>query len=369
MRKALACLMLVSALLLTACANTSSTGSGDTTASGPKVGFIYVSPLKGSGWTQAWDQTRVTLEKELHAQTSAVEPIPETADVVGVLKNMVSKGNQVIFATAFGYQPFVAQVAKENPKTTFVTIGPWAQTEPAPDNVSVISADSWAVRYALGILAAKTTKSGTLGFVAANPIPTVIASINAFELGARSVNPAIKTRVVFTSTWYDPARATQAAQSLANAGADVIAQYEDSTGTLLGAEKAGVKGIGSEVDSSKTLPNAYLSGSVNDWQQYSVDLVKSVVDGTYKASEQVGTIASGIAKMGTISSSVPADVKAEAEKALAGLSDGSIVPFTGPITSNAGKVVLPAGKKWADSGEIFKNQNFLVAGVIGNIPS
>ncbi len=354
------------AISLTACVSES---DSDKAGDGTKVGFVYVSPIQGSGWTQAWDEARVALEDDLGANTSAVEPIPETADSVGVLQNLIDQGNKVIFATAFGYQPFVAQVAEKNEDVTFVVIGPWAQEEEPPANVSVVANDSWAVRYALGVLAAKTTESNTIGFVAANPIPSVVASVNAFALGAQSVNPDIETRVVFTGTWYDPARATQAAQTLANAGADVITQYEDSTGMLLGAETAGVWGIGSEVDSSAILPETYLSGSVNDWRDFAKSIVQSVEDGSYEQVIEVGTIESGMAKIGTFASAVPADVATEVERVMAGLADGSIVPFTGPIKSNAGKVMLPEGETWADSNTVFANQGFLVEGVIGSIPN
>lgn len=372
MKRSTALVATAAALVLTlsACVSQStsdaSTDSGD---EGIKVGFVYVSPLKGSGWTQAWDQTRTTLEDDLGARTSAVEPIAETADSVGVMENLVSQGNQVVFATAFGYQPFVVQVAEKHPDVTFVAIGPWAQDQAPPANVSVIANDSWQTRYALGVLAAKTTKSRVLGFVAANPIPTVVASINAFELGARTVDPAITTRVVFTSTWYDPARSTQAAQTLANAGADVIAQYEDSTGTLLGAQDAGVWGIGSEVDSSTVLPDTYLSGSVNDWRKFSTDLVRSVQDGTYQQQQVVGTISSGMAKIGAFPAKVPSDVQSEVQDTMKGLADGSVVPFTGPISSNDGAILLPAGQSWADSNAVLGNQTSLVEGVVGSLPS
>jgi basic membrane lipoprotein Med (substrate-binding protein (PBP1-ABC) superfamily) len=334
-----------------------------------KVGFVYVSPLQGSGWTQAWDQARETLEEELEVETSAVEPIAETADSVGVLENLVSEGNEVVFATAFGYQPFVAQVAEEHSEVTFVVIGPWAQDDPPPANVSVVSNDSWATRYALGVLAARTSETGVLGFVAANPISTVVASVNAFQLGARSVDPAVETRVVFTGTWYDPARSTQAAQTLASGGADVIAQYEDSTGTLLGAQGAEVWGIGSEVDSSELLPDTYLSGSVNDWREFATEVVRSVQDGDYEQQQVVGSIESGMATIGAFADDVPEEVRSEVEEVMSGLSDGSIVPFQGPLSSNEGEVLLAEGEEWADSETALGNQNALVEGVVGSIPS
>lgn len=365
---AIAAIATALAVSLTGCVSEGA-GSSDANSDGIKVGFVYVSPVQGSGWSQAWDIARKDLESDLGADTTAVEPIPETADSVGVLENLVNEGNKVIFATAFGYQPFVAQVAEEHSDVTFVAIGPWVQDQAPPANVSVVSNDSWAVRYALGILAADTTKTGTLGFVAANPIPTVIASVNAFELGAKSVDPSITTNVVFTGTWYDPARSTQAAQTLASGGADVIAQYEDSTGTVLGAQTAGVWGIGSEIDSSQVLPDTYLSGSVNQWSDFTTDLVRSVQDGEYSQQQVVGSIASGMATLGTVNSKVSDSAKAAVEAAMSGMADGSVVPFTGPISSNDGQVKLQSGQSWADSVDVLKNQDFLVEGVVGTIPS
>lgn len=365
MRKLAILLAAVLAVALSGCG----AGSGSTAnPDGFKTAFVYVSPLQGSLWTQAWDKARQKLEDD-GANTSTVEPIPETADSVGVFKDLISKGNKLIFATAFGYQPFVAEVAKDNPDVKFVVIGPWVQKSARPDNVTAVASDNWIARYALGRLAAKQSKTKTLGFVAANPIPTVIASINAFELGAQSVDPSIRTRAVFTGTWYDPARATQAAQGLADNGADVIAQYEDSTGTLLGAEKAEVWGIGSEADASELAPKAYLSGSVNNWDEFAVSVYKAAEGGTFKAADDVATISSGGVELGTVNGEVPADVKADVEKTMSGLGSGSIVPFTGPISSNSGKVMLPRGTSWADSLTVFGKQSFLVEGVIGNIPS
>lgn len=362
------------ALLLAACGSGGSTPgdgsaseSGSPDVSGLKTAFVYVSPVKGSLWTQAWDRAREDLESK-GAETSAVEPIPETADATGVLNDLVSKGNKLIFATAFGYQPFVLDVATANPDVDFVVIGPWIQEKPRPDNVTAVASDNWAARYALGVLAAKTTKTGTLGFVAANPISTVIASINVFQLGARSVNPSITTKVVFTGTWYDPPRATQAAQGLAGAGADVIAQYEDSTGTLQGTEKAGVWGMGSEADGSQAAPKSYLSGSVNNWIPFANEVYTASLAGTFKGADAFATIAGDGVLLGPINSSVPQDVQALANDTLAQLGSGAIVPFTGPIKSNTGEEKLAAGETWADSVAVLDNQDFLVEGIVGNIP-
>lgn len=364
MRKFIAAVT-VSLLVLTGC----SSGESDTeNAEGTKAAFVYVSPLNGSLWSQAWDEARQALEDK-GASTTVVEPIAETADSVGVFEDLIAKGNEVIFATAFGYQPFVAQVATENPEVAFVVIGPWVQEDARPENVTAVTSDNWIARYALGALAAETTETGTLGFVAANPIPTVIASINAFALGAQSVDPSIETKVVFTGTWFDPPRATQAAQSLASSGADVIAQYEDSNGTLLGAEKAGVKGIGSESDASAAVGDAYLSGSVNNWNAFALSVLAAVEDGSFAGADVVATVADGGVALGTFASTVPADLQAKVSDILARLGAGEIVPFTGPLNDNTGKQVLGDGESWADSLTVFDNQGFLVEGVVGNIPN
>jgi basic membrane lipoprotein Med (substrate-binding protein (PBP1-ABC) superfamily) len=235
--------------------------------------------------------------------------------------------------------------------------------------VTVAFSDNWIVRYALGVLAAKTTKTKTLGFVAANPISTVIAAINAYALGAQSVDKSIVVKAVFTGTWYDPPKSTQAAEALAAAGADVIAQYEDSVGALLGADKAGVWGIGSEADTSRFAPAFYLSGSINNWNEFAVAATKATADGSWKSEVWVGTLQNGGTSMAPINAAASEEAKSAAEAAIAGLTDGSIVPFTGPIKDNTGKEVLPAGQSWSDSISVLENMTFLVEGVDGTIPS
>src|SRR3954454_21085637 len=202
--------------------SSSGTASSSTTAQkkqGLKVGFVYVSPIPGSAWSSAWDVTRKDLESKFGAKTTVVQPIPENTEVVGTFNDLIRKGDKLIFATAFGYQPFVAQVAKQNPDVDFVVTGPWAQKQDRPPNVSSVYANLWEVRYLTGIIAASMSKTKTLGFVSAFSIPSVVAGVNGFEEGAKSVDPNIKTKVVLTSNWYNPPQSTQAAETLAKSGA------------------------------------------------------------------------------------------------------------------------------------------------------
>jgi basic membrane lipoprotein Med (substrate-binding protein (PBP1-ABC) superfamily) len=261
----------------------------------------------------------------------------------------------------------VAQVAEENPDVDFVTIGPWSQETERPENVSTVYANLWEVRYLTGMLAANMSKSDTLGFVSAFSIPSVVAGLNGFELGAQAVKPDIKTKVVFTSNWYNPPQSTQAAETLAKAGADVIAKHEDSTGPILGAEAADVWAIGSEADTSSQNPDAYLTGSVYNWDGYAQEKYEEAEKGTFTNDEVNGDLNSGLVELGPINSEVPADVVKEVEQAESEIKSGKLVVFTGPISSNEGEQKLPKGKQWKTPEEVYENNTFLVEGVEGKL--
>jgi basic membrane protein A and related proteins len=349
--------------------NDKSSGNGGSSGAknGLKVGFVYVSPLPGSAWSKAWDETRMDLVQKYGAKTTVVQPIAENPDVVGTFQDLIRKGNKLIFATAFGYQPFVAQVAKQNPDVKFVVTGPWAQKEDRPPNVSSVYANLWEVRYLTGIVAASLSKSKSLGFVSAFSIPSVVAGINGFEEGAKSVDPNIKTRVVLTSNWYNPPQSTQAAETLAKNGADVIAKHEDSVGPLLGAKAAGVWGIGSEADTSAQTPQTYLTGSVYDWRSYAERKYQEAKAGKFTNDEVNGDLKTGLVKLGPLNDKVPADVKKKVEEAQKQIESGQLIVFKGPIKSNTGKTVLPSGKEWATPADVYKNMTFFVNGVVGKI--
>jgi basic membrane protein A and related proteins len=344
--------------------------SSETSAGGKqglKVGFIYVSPLPGSAWSTAWDRTRQDLVKKFGARATVVQPIPETPDVVGTMQDLIRKGNKLIFATAFGYQPFVAQVAKQNPDVDFVVIGPWAQKEPRPKNVASVYGNLWEIRYLTGIVAASMSKTKTLGFVSAFSIPSVVAGINGFQQGVRSVDPNIKTRVVLTSNWYNPPQSTQAAETLAKSGADVIAKHEDSVGPLLGAKAAKVWGIGSEADTSTQTPDTYLTGSVYDWSKYAEEKYRQAKNGTFKNDEYNGDLKDGLVKLGPINSKVPDSVKAKVLAAAKAIKSGELIVFKGPLADNKGKTVLPAGQQWSTPAQVYAHMTFFEQGVIGNV--
>ena len=187
-----------------------------------KIGFVYVGPVGDAGWTYAHDQGRLAMEKALAGKVKStyVENVPEGADAERVIRKLVAEGNKLIFTTSFGYMNPTEKVAKSAPGVVFLH----ATGFKSGKNLGTYESRLYEGAYLNGILAGKMTKSKTLGFIASFPVPEVIRNINAFTLGAQSVNPGIKTKVIWVNSWYDPAKERQAAETLVAQGADVMAQ-------------------------------------------------------------------------------------------------------------------------------------------------
>jgi len=353
-------LSLAVAFVVGACGS-STTATGSTKL---KVAFIWVDPVNGSGWTLQWDRARQALETQLGVQTTAVGPIAESADVIPVYEDLIRKGNKMIFATAFGYQPFTTTEAKKHPDVRFIGIGP--NTQAHLDNVSTVYGNLWEARFATGVAAGLVTKSGKIGFVAAHTIPSVVAGINGFALGVQMVNPKAIVKVTVTNTWYDPPTETAAANSLIQAGADVTAQHEDSTATLLASAGAHIFSVGSEADTHDVSPTAYLTGTYYDWTKYAIDQVTALKNGTWKADDFSGDLESGLIAVGPVNAAVSADVQAKVAQVIADLKSGKIKVFTGPIYDNAGKLEIPSGTTWS-VGDIYTKSTFFVKGVDGKV--
>jgi basic membrane protein A len=333
-------------------------------ASGPKVAFIYVGPVGDAGWTFQWDTGRKYLEQHVAGtQTAYVESVPETADVARVENDFIAKGFSVIFATAFGYQNFTVDVARQHPAVTFVGIGPAIKLAP---NVSTVYGKLWEGRYLTGIVAGKMTKTNVIGFVAAHPITTVVAGVNAFALGVRSVNPAARIKVVWTGTWYDPPKEKQAAQSLIDAGADVIAQHQDTPSALLAASEAGKFGIGSESNMQHFAPKAYLTGTTWTWGPLIEKVVKAAAAHRWASQDYYGDLRDGVVGLGPINAAVPAAVRAQVDAKTRAIEAGSLQIFAGPLKDQSGAVRVPAGH--AMSLKEILGFDWLVQGVEGKSP-
>ena len=330
-----------------------------------KIGFIYVGPVGDAGWTFAHDNGRKHIEAKFgdKIKTSFVEKVPEGPDAERVIRDLVAQGNKLIFATSFGFGDAMAKVAKDHPEVKFEH----ATGFKTAANLRVYEANFHEDAYLAGVVAGAMTKSGTLGFVASFPIPEVLRNINAFTLGAQSVNPKVKTRVVWVNTWFDPPKESDAAQSLINGGADVLLQNTDSTAVLQTAEKNGKYAFGWDSDMSAVAPKAHLASCVVDWSHYYKKAVKDVMDGTWKTERTVWGVKEGQNSLAKIADFVPEDAKKKVEEVKDGMKAGSFEVFTGPLLDNAGKERLAKGvqadQSWKDKVD------FYVKGVEGKIPS
>jgi len=330
-----------------------------------KVAFVYIGPVGDAGWTFAHDNGRKALEAELgdKVKTTFVEKVPEGPDAERVIRDLVAQGNKVIFATSFGYMEPMLKVAADNKDVKFEHATGYKTTE----NMRVYDGRTFEGAYMAGVIAGSMSKTGTLGVVGSIPIPEVIRNINSFTLGAQSVNPKIKTKVVWVNSWFDPPKETEGAQSLLNQGADVLFQNTDSAAVLQTAEKAGKYAFGWDSDMSKFGPKAHLASSVINWGPYYIKAAKEAIDGTWKTENTWWGYKEGMIDLVSISDAVPADVKAKVDAIKAGLKDGSFVIWKGPIKDQAGKEVL--AKDVVADEKFLGGINFYVKGIEGAVPS
>ena len=330
-----------------------------------KVGFIYVGPVGDAGWSFAHDIGRKHIEEKFgdRIKTTYVEKVPEGADAERVIRDLVAQGNKLIFATSFGFGDAMEKVAKDHPDVRFEH----ATGYKTADNLRVYEGRFYEDAYMAGVIAGRMTKSDVLGFVGSFPIPEVLRNINAFTLGAQSVNPKVTTKVVWVNTWFDPPKESEAAQSLINQKADVLLQNTDSTAVLQTAEKAGVHAFGWDSDMSAFAPKAHLASCVLLWGPYYEKAVNDVLNKSWKTEVTKWGTKEGMNDLVKIADFVPAEAKADVERIKAGLKDGSFAVFKGPIVDNTGKEVLA---KDAVADDAWKGGiSFYVKGVEGKVPS
>src|SRR5450631_1157981 len=335
-------------------------------ASGPlKVAFAYVGPVGDGGWTFAHDNARKALEKEYgdKIQTSFVEKVPEAADAERVFRDMASQGNTLIFGTTFGYMEPMLKVATDLADVKFEH----ATGYKTAANMNVYDSRTYEGAYMAGVIAGGMTKTNTLGVVGSIPIPEVIRNINSFTMGAQSVNPKIKTKVVWVNEWFNPPKETEAAQSLINGGADVLMQNTDSPAVLQTAEKAGKFAFGWDSDMTAYAPKAHLASAIINWAPYYIKSTQAALDGSWKGNEASWWgVKEGAIDIVSVSDKVPAELKDKLAKAKAGLKDGTLEIWKGPIMGSDGKEVL--AKDTVADDKFLGGINFYVKGVEGKIP-
>lgn len=328
-----------------------------------KAGFIYVGPVGDAGWTYAHDQGRKEMEELPYVEPSTfIESVPEGAESVRVINGLVRKGNNLIFTTSFGYMDATIDVAKRNKDVVFMHCSGFKTA----DNVGTYFGRMYEPRYLSGIVAGKMTKKNVIGYVAAFPIPEVIRGINAFTLGVQSVNPQAEVKVVWTQTWFDPGVERDAADSLLDIGADVLAMHQDAPATMQAAEARGAYVIGYNSDMRSFAPNAFLTAPIWNWGALYTKVAEQVHNGTWKSEQIWWGMKEDLVRLAEFSAKVPDDVRTLVAEKTAAIKAGSFHPFTGPIKDQSGKEVVAAGQTPTD-GELL-GMNYFVEGVQGTIP-
>jgi simple sugar transport system substrate-binding protein len=342
------------------------TGASPVLAADPlKAAFVYVGPVGDGGWTFAHDLGRKAMEKALgdKVQTTFVENVPESGDAERVIRDLAAKGNKLIFTTSFGYMDATMKVAKSFPKVEFYH----ATGFKSAANVTIYNSRMYEPAYLAGIIAGHVSKSGKLGFVASFPIPEVVRNINAYTMGARSVNPAITTKVVWVNTWYDPTKERQAAEALIGQGADVLLQNTDSSAPLQTAQDKGVHAFGWDSDMTAYAPKAHLASAIEVWGGYYTKAAQAALAGKPLKQTVWGGIKDGMNDLVSVSESVPEAARKLVAEKKAAIAAGKLAIFTGPIKGQDGSVKVAAGKSLDDKA--IDSIDWYVEGVEGQLPN
>jgi basic membrane protein A len=329
-----------------------------------KVGFIYVGPKNDGGWSERHDIARRDLEEALgdRVETSFVENVSEGPDAERVIQQLARSGHGLIFTTSFGFMNPTIKVAERFPDVKFEHATGFKTAE----NVAVYNARFYEGRYIIGQIAARMSETGQAGYIASFPIPEVVMGINAFVLGARSVDPDFTVRVVWVNTWHDPGKEADAARALIDQGVDILSQHTDSPAPLQIAEERGnVYAFGQASDMIEFAPNAQLTAIVDDWGPYYIERAKAVIDGTWESHNVWHGIAEGMVVMAPYTN-MPDDVKSMAEETEEKIRNKEFHPFSGPIVKQDGTQVIGEGEVLDD--EHLLGMNYYVEGVEGDLP-
>ena len=298
-----------------------------------KVGFVYVGPIGDHGWSYQHNQSRLAVEEAFgdKVETTYVENVAEGPDAERVIEKLARSGTDIIFTTSFGFMNPTVKVAKKYPKVKFEHATGYKRAK----NVSTYAARFYEGRYVIGQIAAKMSKTGTVGYIASFPIPEVVRGINSFLLGAQSINPDMKIKVIWVNSWFDPGKEADAAKALIDQGADIITQHTDSPAPLQVAAERGVFGFGQASDMIKFAPKNQLTAIVDDWNPYVVSRVQAVLDGTWESTDTWGGFDAKMVAMSDYTN-LPEDIVAMAKETAAAIEAGTLHPFKGPIFKQDG---------------------------------
>jgi basic membrane protein A and related proteins len=325
-----------------------------------KVAWIYVGPHGDHGWSQAHDEGRLYVQKALggKVQTTYKENIANGPQLQQTVASLVQQGYKMIFGTSFGF--FDKALAAKYPDVLFEQ----ATGTDTTKNMAEYFGAAEDTIYLSGMAAGAATKSGKLGYVVPFPIPEVIRHANAFALGAQAMHPGATVRLVWTNSWFSPSLEKKAAESLINAGADVLGQNVDSPAAGQFAESKGIPWVGYDSNAQTFAPKSWLTASIYHWGPYYLRRVKAAMNGTWKSGFYYGSIKDGFTALAPFGPKVSAKTKAAIAAKMKAIRNGTFYEFTGPLRDQKGKLRVPAGKKLTVK-DLYA-MNWLVKGVIGS---
>ena len=333
------------------------------------IGFIYVGPRDDYGYNQAHAEAAAILKKLPGVKVQEEEKVPETVAVEKTMESMINlDGATLVFPTSFGYfDPYMLKVAGKYPKIQFRHCGGlWTQGK-HPMNTGSYFGYIDEAQYLAGIVAGSTSKSGKLGFVAAKPIPQVLRNINAFTLGAQTINPKITTQVIFTGDWALPVKEAEATNSMIAQGVDVVTCHVDSPKVVIEtAERAGIYTSGYHCNQAKLAPKGYLTGAEWNWERVYTDMVEAMKKGEAPGNFVRGGLKEGFVRTSAYGPAVSAAARQKADAAKSALLDGSLAIYKGALKDNKGNTVIPAGTSFAITEVKLESMNYLIEGVIGS---
>ena len=329
-----------------------------------KVGFIYVGPVGDFGWTYQHELGRRALVKEFgeKIETTFLENVNEGPDAERSIQQLARAGHQLIFTTSFGFMDSTVKVAQRFPNIHFEHATGYKR---AP-NLATYSGRFYQGRYIQGQIAAKMSKKGVLGYIGSFPIPEVITGINATMLGAQSINPNIKVKIIWANSWFNPGKESDAAKALIDQGADMIMQHTDSPAAVQVAEQRGVHAFGQDSDMIKFGPKAQLTAIINNWAPYYIERVKLQLAGAWKTGDTWDGLKEKMVLMAPYTN-MPDDVKKMAMDTEAAIASGKLHPFKCPVVAQDGKTVECMGGTHLSDPQIL-GMNFYVKGVDDKIP-
>lgn len=332
------------------------------------AGALYVGPKTDFGWNQAHAEGVAVLRNIPGVTVVEEERVPETVEVQNSMESMINfDGAKIIFATSFGYWDHMLEVAKRYPDVQFLHAAPTVWQEGMPENAGSYNGYIDEAQYISGIVAGHMAKNGKLGFVAAKPYPASIRNINAFTLGARSVNPDATTQVIFTGDWVLPVKEAESVNTLADQGIEVVTCHVDSPKVVVEtAEKRGIYSCGYHMNQAPLAPNGYLTGAEWSWDKVYTDYITWLGEGKTWPHILRGGIKEGLVRNSPYGAAVTGAAKKQADEMTAQLRDGSFRVFSGPMMTNDGQTPIPAGTSYASDDVWLDSMDWLVEGAVGS---